>query len=374
MFVAHYKSGSVLRSVSERTGMMVKQVNFSVVIALHNKEHTIVRAIDSVFCQTLPPKAVVVVDDGSTDDGLSRLSLSPHYPLITLVSQAQLGPGRARNAGWHRCSTEWVAFLDADDEWEPRHLAVLAHIVGSFQGVEWVSTASSLVMNSEILRPAEFASIRSLSYVPAEITGGKRAESRESYFDMARTRVCLPNSSSTAVRRDVLESVGGFADTLPNEDLALWCALAMRGDLGYSVSRTVAIHRGTNNITNVLRQQLSGTHCEDPFALSATPHVSRVANALETTDVDASIRRRAELYLDHLLLRHWPTVVIHGSQSCARQAISMVRRRRQWRYGIFIIVAYLPRPLARAAMHIGNWLLGRLRIRVPVSPFVHRKS
>ena len=343
---------------------------FSVVIPLHNKESTVLRSVESVLRQTEQPEAIIVVDDGSTDGGVEQLSRSEFWTSVSLLRQRQSGPGIARNAGWARCESDWVAFLDADDVWSPDHLAVLRRLIEEFPDVEWVSSSSKLVMNQAILRPADFARFR----WPIRAVRKRAAGTRASYFDLARSRAVLPNSSSTAVRTQTLQAVGGFADVLPNEDLALWCALALRGNIGHSAVQTVEIHRGVANITDDLRQRDARRHCEDAFALAARPHFVRVATALEREQLDPRLRVSAERYLDHLLLRHWPTVIVQETQACARQASVLVRRKWHWRYVLFAVAAHLPKKAASFLALIGTRLLRSLRIEVPVSPFVHRQS
>jgi glycosyltransferase involved in cell wall biosynthesis len=93
----------------------------SVIIPLFNKAPYIVRALDSVRAQTFADYEVVVVDDGSTDGGAS---LVEGYPddRVRLIVQKNAGPGGARNRGIAEASGEYLAFLDADDEWLPGFL------------------------------------------------------------------------------------------------------------------------------------------------------------------------------------------------------------------------------------------------------------
>lgn len=92
----------------------------SAVIPLYNKAQYIERALRSAFAQTLPLLEVIVVDDGSTDDGPDRvLRLAQTHPIIKLVRQPNRGPGAARNAALAVAKGKYVAFLDADDEWLP---------------------------------------------------------------------------------------------------------------------------------------------------------------------------------------------------------------------------------------------------------------
>ncbi|MFN3301364.1 MAG: glycosyltransferase family 2 protein, partial [Sediminibacterium sp.] len=93
----------------------------SVVIPLYNKGKYIERAISSVLAQTYPPLEIIVVDDGSTDNGPERV-LKFNDPRIILIRQENRGPGAARNTGLARAKGKYIAFLDADDEWLPNFL------------------------------------------------------------------------------------------------------------------------------------------------------------------------------------------------------------------------------------------------------------
>lgn len=93
----------------------------SVIIPLYNKGKYIARALDSVFAQTYQEFEVIVVDDGSTDEG-PDIVRTYHDPRLRLIQQANAGPGSARNRGIKETTTPYLAFLDADDEWLPGFL------------------------------------------------------------------------------------------------------------------------------------------------------------------------------------------------------------------------------------------------------------
>lgn len=90
----------------------------SVIIPVHNCDRYLAEAIDSVLAQTYRPLEIIVVDDGSTDDSAA---VAKGYTLL-YEYQPKSGAGAARNRGAVLAQGEFLAFLDADDRWEPDKL------------------------------------------------------------------------------------------------------------------------------------------------------------------------------------------------------------------------------------------------------------
>lgn len=94
----------------------------SVVIPLYNCGRYIARALDSVLAQDYPAGLIdiQVVDDGSSDDSLAIVErYAARDPRIRVQRQANSGAAAARNRGIEAGQGELIAFLDADDWWEP---------------------------------------------------------------------------------------------------------------------------------------------------------------------------------------------------------------------------------------------------------------
>jgi len=93
---------------------------------IYNEYDHLVPALDSVLGQTLSEIEVICVDDGSTDHSLEILKEYRNADSrVRIVTQTNAGPAIARNNGLRRARGEYVAFLDADDFYEPTFLARL---------------------------------------------------------------------------------------------------------------------------------------------------------------------------------------------------------------------------------------------------------
>jgi glycosyltransferase involved in cell wall biosynthesis len=93
----------------------------SVVIPCYNGARFLRETLASVLAQTRPVLEVIVVDDGSTDES-AAIAESFGSP-VRVIRQPNQGEAVARNRGIDESKGEWVAFLDADDLWEPEKTA-----------------------------------------------------------------------------------------------------------------------------------------------------------------------------------------------------------------------------------------------------------
>lgn len=96
---------------------------FSVVIPVHNKEPHIERSISSVLAQSFSNFEVLIIDDASTDNSVAEIEKFDDER-ISIFHRETPGPGgyAARNLGIEKANSDWITFLDADDEWSSTHL------------------------------------------------------------------------------------------------------------------------------------------------------------------------------------------------------------------------------------------------------------
>lgn len=98
-------------------------------IPCYNAEPYLAKAIESVLAQTRTVDEIIIIDDCSTDD--SR-AVSKRYPVAVLQTPVNSGHAAARNVGINAARGDLLAWLDADDYWDPRHVEVLDELLARF--------------------------------------------------------------------------------------------------------------------------------------------------------------------------------------------------------------------------------------------------
>ncbi len=270
------------------------------VLPLYNKAATVERAVRSVLGQTCPPARVIVVDDGSTDDGPARVEALDD-PRVLLLRQENAGPGAARNRGVAAAATPLVGFLDADDEWYP---GFLEHM-----------TALAARCPSAVLYLAAYEETRGdggapfrhpYRAVPDQPGGGYVAD----FFEAMRG--FPPVSASSAVaRRAAVEAVGGFpARERLAEDWDLWARLGLYGRVAFDPAVLAVYHRDAPD------RLMDGQR----FDGRETPLVRTLAGALERGAGAGLTTPRA---LRRLLARH----MLEIAKDCLARGETAAARR-----------------------------------------------
>ena len=117
-------SKELFEKMSEKYEKLVGQPLVSVIIPCYNREHVILRAIESVLKQTYDNVEVIIVDDGSMDKSYETIKKEYHDDerIIVIKQKENRGVAHARNIGINNANGKFIAFLDSDDEWKPEHL------------------------------------------------------------------------------------------------------------------------------------------------------------------------------------------------------------------------------------------------------------
>ncbi len=192
-----------------------RAVVVTAVIPAHNAERFLAEAVESVLGQTHASIECVVVDDGSTDSTLEVASAFADR--IRVVQQSNAGVAAARNAGAAVASSDLLAFLDADDRWQPRR------VERQVQALR-VQRAEAALCASRVFRHD--------GYLDEVITMHPLPPTLESLL-LWEGRIVSPGSNLLVERR-TFEEIGGFDPRLSTAaDWELLARLVGRGRLTY---------------------------------------------------------------------------------------------------------------------------------------------
>lgn len=189
-------------------------MKFSIIIPLYNKAPYIRKALETVCAQTYRDYEIIVVNDGSTDDSaLVAESYLQHAEGIcyTIISQDNAGVATARNRGVKHASGQYMAFLDADDWWEPDYLARMAELIADYP------QAGVYGCNYVYYKPGK---TRVALNIPTGYINYPKA-----YYEGSAMPIW---TGATIMPKTVLEEMGGFPLGIKlGEDFLLWAKTAL---------------------------------------------------------------------------------------------------------------------------------------------------
>ncbi|QOY86046.1 glycosyltransferase family 2 protein [Paludibaculum fermentans] len=145
----------------------------SVLVANHNYERWLGRALESLLAQTYPHWEAIVCDDGSSDDSRAIIAAyASRHARIRLVTQANAGMASALNTAFGGVRGELVALLDSDDEWLPGRLQA---VVDRFYVTQQVGMVTHLVRavhaGGQLLKPIHPRRLDSGWLAPSILSG-----------------------------------------------------------------------------------------------------------------------------------------------------------------------------------------------------------
>ena len=205
-------------------------LRISVVIPAYRASRTLGRALDSLRAQDRRPDEVIVVDDGSPD-GQEVRDLVAGLDGVRLIRQPNGGAASARNAGIEAANGDLIAFLDADDYWEPGKLRLQLAVLGAHPEV-------GLVAGRYFVQDP--GGPRLGPVLPGGLDGPRDrvvASSGAGAFELATTIW----TTTVLVRRAVLGSHRFVPGLEPAEDRDLWVRLVASAP-AYIISEPLATY------------------------------------------------------------------------------------------------------------------------------------
>jgi len=203
----------------------------SVVIPLYDGAGYIRRSIQSVLRQTYSDFELIVVDDGSTDGGPEVVRTFTDAR-VRLIRQENAGASAARNRGIAEAQGRYVAFLDADDEWEPQFLNAIVHLSVAYPAAGIWATGYRRV----------FPTGPSVEFTVAE-SRSRTMLLIDDYFRRLPGG-SIVHASAAAIPVSVLRELGGFREDCPwGEDEEMWARIALHYPLGYDTRILSRFHQ-----------------------------------------------------------------------------------------------------------------------------------
>lgn len=220
-----------------------QELAVSVVIPAYNYAHYLREAIDSVLCQTHPHVELIVVNDGSTDN--TREVLDSYGKRLVAVHQENQGLSATRNNGIRVASHGFVAFLDADDVWEPDKLACQMALFASLPKTYGLVACDRGTIDAQGTRHPDAVKFRK----------AKRSDREIKATDLLIRSQFTP--SSVVARRECFDTCGFFdSDLRSSEDRDMWIRIAEKWQL-FGAERVLCFARkhGDNMSANAPRMK-----------------------------------------------------------------------------------------------------------------------
>jgi glycosyltransferase involved in cell wall biosynthesis len=212
------------------------------VIPLYNKGPHIARALVSALSQSEALDEIIVVDDGSTDDGPA--AVAPFADRVRVLRREAPGAGgyAARNLAIESTTADWIAFLDADDMWAPGYLATVRRLIAG------APEAGAVFASRTIMR----ADGTSFVQRALDSEGARRFDFEGFMRLWLRLRRSPMWTSATVVRRDVLMAAGLFpaAGCERGGDKDLWLRVTRQAPvIGSSFVGATYFNDAVNQVT-----------------------------------------------------------------------------------------------------------------------------
>lgn len=317
----------------------------SVVIPLYNKAPYIERAVRSVLNQTFQAFEIVVVNDGSSDDG-TEIVRRMNDPRIRIIDQDNAGVSAARNRGVAEAKGELIAFLDADDLWKPDHLESAVSLLQKYPKIKWYGSPAQLRSPTGKIIKRRRSKAISVCF--------RDKQPIRNYFDVAGLGF-LVNTDTMVIRRSVFDEIGGFDTNLvTGEDLDLWFRVALKyPSICYSKEPGAIYFQYENSL------RLS-TKEESRLFLNCVKRHDRLAY-----EADRGVQKSYKLLKIRYLIRVIKTSIKEGNRVVLKELNELYFHELPLKWRVLILVwVYMPIIWWFAALFFRireNILLSRMR-------------
>jgi len=281
----------------------------SVVIPLYNKGPHIARAIQSILNQTEQSSEIIVVDGQSTDEG-PKVVKSFKDQRIFFFEQEGSGVSSARNEGICHSQSDFIAFLDADDEWMPDHLETLLRLRETYPEAGAYTTAYLVKYPDSRVKMANFHAIPERSWEGL----------LPSYFKSAAFGSAPVWTSVVGIPKWVLTEMGGFStEAWWGEDTDLWGRIALKYPIAFSWDGMGVYHTEASNRA-----------CKKIKAVKENIFVTSARNALQAREVPPELREDLLEYVARKQIETADRNLGAGRPDLAKDTLKNCKTRNLW--------------------------------------------
>jgi glycosyltransferase involved in cell wall biosynthesis len=264
--------------------------------------------------QTFDAFEIILVDDGSTDNGIALIT-EKYSENISIISQKNQGVSVARNMGIKRAKYEYVAFLDADDAWHPQYLESVDFILKNEKKVKIVGSHYSRFID---FFDKKFDAPHYFRF--------------DNYFKEAIENTYF-TSSSSVIKKTFFEENDGFNSNLKKgEDHDVWFRAIQSGGNAFYITDTLVYYSDEdfNQITKskiALRNDLVG-------------NINALYRDLKESSEDKSFNKFISLYVYFNLYPYF-------FDEANKDQAGVVLKENQYHFFLLQLLYLLPFPLGQ---------------------------
>ena len=237
--------------------MVSRDSDISVVIPMYNRADLMIDTLEAVLSQTVPAAAVIVIDDGSTDEEVAKLARFAGR--IEIVRQHNQGVQRARNVGIQLAATPWVALCDTDDLWQPDWLERIIALRGADPQIDFVFGNFRILQDGVLATGSKFDDAPAGYWEAAGVERTPEGWAFKSSLAGSTFRWHPMFPSAMAFSKDLLARTGAFDPKLngrSNEDGEFTLRLLYHAKAGAIPEARVTIRKHGENFSRDRLQNL----------------------------------------------------------------------------------------------------------------------
>ncbi len=289
-------------------------MKISVVIPLYNKALHIERAIISIVNQSFQAREIIIIDDGSTDNSYQIVAtFLKKNNMIKLFSQNNQGASYTRNKGVELTESDYVAFLDADDEWKPDFLENITRLHNNFPDCGAYATSYEIITENGEKKYPEILEVPPAPWMGIIPNLFKMMQGGSPFF-----------TSSIVINKKVFQLLNGFpVGVKRGEDKILWIKLGIEQPIAYYPAPCVVYHQdASNRATKIFEREI------DPILFLEQIIGSKVAPTILIKELDN--------YCTLLKLQHIGNLVINGKSQSIRKMLSSIKHNKKYQKKWFL--------------------------------------